>query len=105
AAAAACRACSACLAWAARNAARARNCSAVGLVAAGFLRTTGASTVTGGKDESCASAAVNDATAIMQPTVTLRPVPASRTSLIRSALLKDRSERGALIATIVHPRT
>ena len=65
------RLCAAAFCFAARrNALRARICSGDGLAVGGFGRAIGASTVTGGNDCSCASAAVIAATAMRHPTVT-----------------------------------
>jgi hypothetical protein len=67
----------------------------VGAVAAGRGRATGASTVTGGRFDCCASAPENEATAIIPATAeTFRPEQLSNFSLTEFIAALERSDLG-----------
>jgi len=95
-------ACTACWRCAARRIAlRARTCSGDGFDAAGRGRVTGASTVTGGRFDCCASAPENDATAIRPATAdTFVPEPPSNLSSTRSTIAIERNDLGAIARPI-----
>src|SRR5204862_4865974 len=79
-----------------RSAVRARIWAAEGFAAAGRGRATGASTVTGGKLDCCASAPENDAAAIRPATaVTVLPELFSNVWLTELIAASKRSDLGA----------
>src|SRR5438046_8535906 len=87
-----------------RSAERARSWSAEGLAAAGRGRATGASTVTGGRLDCCASAPENDATAIKPATAeTFLPELFSTVWLTELIATLKRSDLGALVLFITRP--
>ena len=68
------------------------------------LRSTGASTLTGGSVCSSAMAPPIDAIAIRQPMVTFRDASVSSVVLMRPLSINDRSDRGAVTVVIFAPR-
>src|SRR5437660_11375861 len=87
-----------------RSAERARSWSADGLAAAGRGRATGASTVTGGRLDCCASAPENDATAIRPATAeTVLPELFSIAWLTELIAPSKRSDLGAFAWFITRP--
>jgi hypothetical protein len=80
-----------------------RSCSALGFEAGGFLRATGASTVTGGSGDCWAPAAPIEATATRQPTVILRVGWLPIASLIAFASMSAHRERGLITLLMKSP--
>jgi hypothetical protein len=82
---------------------RARSCSGEGFDAAGRGRATGASTVTGGRLDCCASAPENDATAIKPATAeTFRPELLSGFSFAELFVADARNDFG-ILALLINP--
>src|ERR1700709_1769843 len=87
-----------------RIAGRARSASGEGLEAAGRGRATGASTVTGGRLDCCASAPENEATAIRPATAeTALPSSFSIVWLTELIAASKRSDLGAFAWFITRP--
>jgi len=84
-----------------RSAVRARTWSGEGFDAAGRGRATGASTVTGGRFDCCASAPENEATAIRPATAeTFRPELLSNFSSTELIVAIERNDLGAFASPI-----